>query len=640
MDCAQGPGRVAEAIRAAATEAGFVDAPADEPADRSVVVVGDDSSGWVSVYDEATENQDETLLTSLGRTLSSALAVPCVGVLVHDSDVLYMSLYEKGRRRDAYINNPDFFGRVPEKERRAVQGHPKRWRHVLRPDQDAGALDAAWRRKAAFAEDILPEVAALLGCPAERVQIGYHYLGELPEGGERIVLRFCRASRPAWEAQGPPVLLNEFPRRDNRFAVRDELSVLERCRNVGGASRGLRVAVWGDAIDQGLVVVETLELLTKGTRRFHSRRTRVALMRGRFAGRDALVGELPDQALPVGVSDAVKPAAEERGAWGAAWERSELGLHVRGRVVAPGNATLGFGFEPLENPEGRFMREQPLAIDAPLYAPYRARENISSEYLRPLSDPGGAFALVVYADSEEAVAHAGRAFEALLGLVPAPDRYCISVPAAAHEPDELSEVSGKRFLGSRHWKKLIEQMRSEPRIRIETKGSLSPRHGMAFGIGDGQPRSADELLPALCLWTSLDDRQDREAVLPALRSAIDQVLSAGQGVQAALALWNETPEGVGSTPYEDAVGIGHCTTCAAWAKRWLRAVGNVATWLGPELRARLDDEAALAGVAQVTELGPALRLDVGEPAEVPRLEARLADLLPTPADCERFRAGA
>ena len=65
---------------------------------------------WISVYDEAPESQDESTLREVAEHLSATLEHAVITVLVHDSDVLRLSLFEPGGLRAEYDSNPEFSG--------------------------------------------------------------------------------------------------------------------------------------------------------------------------------------------------------------------------------------------------------------------------------------------------------------------------------------------------------------------------------------------------------------------------------------------------------------------------------------------------------------------------------------------------
>jgi hypothetical protein len=96
--------------------------------------------GWVGVYPEATEGQDQALLERVGHALSAAAGT-----------VVYKAM----------------LGRLDRKTRKMVAG--------------TGRADAA--------EGLAQVFAHMLGIPKGRAQLGYTYIsrGEAPEGFARLI---------------------------------------------------------------------------------------------------------------------------------------------------------------------------------------------------------------------------------------------------------------------------------------------------------------------------------------------------------------------------------------------------------------------------------------------------------------------
>jgi len=70
----------------------------DGPADREIVIVP--AGRWLAFFDPRTEDQDDRVEV-WARDLSAALATDAFSVLVHDSDVLALSLFARGIAVDA-----------------------------------------------------------------------------------------------------------------------------------------------------------------------------------------------------------------------------------------------------------------------------------------------------------------------------------------------------------------------------------------------------------------------------------------------------------------------------------------------------------------------------------------------------------
>ncbi len=65
--------------------------------------------GCVVVFDEASDDQDLDLISSLAARLSSDLSCQVLSVLNHDDDILWYRLYASGRLSDEYNSSPGYF---------------------------------------------------------------------------------------------------------------------------------------------------------------------------------------------------------------------------------------------------------------------------------------------------------------------------------------------------------------------------------------------------------------------------------------------------------------------------------------------------------------------------------------------------
>jgi hypothetical protein len=66
-------------------------------------------AGAIVVYPEATESQDGRILDQVAALLSDRCNCAVLAVLNHDDDILYYSLFERGRQIDTYDSTPDYY---------------------------------------------------------------------------------------------------------------------------------------------------------------------------------------------------------------------------------------------------------------------------------------------------------------------------------------------------------------------------------------------------------------------------------------------------------------------------------------------------------------------------------------------------
>src|SRR5207249_11448422 len=101
------------------------------------------SGGWVTVYDEASDDQDDTIIQELGAALSGALKTSVLAFLVHDSDVFRYWLFRKGELIDEFDSDPEYFGK-PEDETTSwhSRGKPAALLPLCRPGVTTAQIDA------------------------------------------------------------------------------------------------------------------------------------------------------------------------------------------------------------------------------------------------------------------------------------------------------------------------------------------------------------------------------------------------------------------------------------------------------------------------------------------------------------------
>src|SRR6188768_3037030 len=256
--------RVEACLRRVLREDGFLPVEADQASDRTILVAN--GPNWIGVYDELCDEQRQDEAQRLASQLSRELETHAVSILVHDSDVLWLELFDSGTLVDGFNNYPDYFGKVSSEGRKSARGTPEHWSAVLTPGTPPAALRAIWRKQKAFAEDTLQETAALLGLDANQAQVGYRYLqqGDAELGDTPLIrLDFRHAVRPAHEirTEGPP-RFEFYSSSAKNVATVGCARQFGACsvRNMGGAGRGLSVVLSGAALDRGLLSISSVQL--------------------------------------------------------------------------------------------------------------------------------------------------------------------------------------------------------------------------------------------------------------------------------------------------------------------------------------------------------------------------------------------
>jgi len=170
--------------------------------------VSPEGNGWVTVYLEATEDQNDKTLRTIAGGLSQSLQADVLGFLVHDSDIAAYWLFQNGRLTDEFDSAPDYFGaRVDAKTRARVRGNTD----ILLPLCLAGTSHAQLNQVlhpadgfATFADETVTELAKLLGIDETRASLGFNYFDE--EGAENLadVAEFEPVGRGAERKEAEP----------------------------------------------------------------------------------------------------------------------------------------------------------------------------------------------------------------------------------------------------------------------------------------------------------------------------------------------------------------------------------------------------------------------------------------------------
>jgi hypothetical protein len=164
-----------------------------------------ETSGWIVVYDQQTDEFDLSILESLALTLSTRLSCTVLASCNADDDVLWLALYENGTLSTRYgssrksFEDGDDFPQLKETAEvlAAVFQKPESKRDVLRLLSKShgilGVLSLYFKVRLAYAVEVHRhlDLANLLGMPRAAVGLGYRYVssGDTPEGMDREALR-------------------------------------------------------------------------------------------------------------------------------------------------------------------------------------------------------------------------------------------------------------------------------------------------------------------------------------------------------------------------------------------------------------------------------------------------------------------
>lgn len=141
--------------------------------------VSPQANDWVTIYSEATEDQSEESLCGLAGGLSKMFKTDVFAFLVHDSDIAMYWLYRCGERVDEFNSCPDAFGETVDDETQArVRGNTDAILPLCIAGTTRAQLDEVLHPAEGyptFAEEVVTELAKLLGIDDARATLGFKY---------------------------------------------------------------------------------------------------------------------------------------------------------------------------------------------------------------------------------------------------------------------------------------------------------------------------------------------------------------------------------------------------------------------------------------------------------------------------------
>lgn len=146
--------------------------------------VSPEKNGWVTVYDEASDDQNDETLKHIATELSKKLQTSVFAFLVHDSDIAAYWLYQNGALIDEFNSAPDYFSQVGEKAKSRVRGKAEALLPLCVAGTSLSQVDEVIHPAdgfAAFAEEIFYDLAKLLGIDDERMSLGFKYFDQEAE---------------------------------------------------------------------------------------------------------------------------------------------------------------------------------------------------------------------------------------------------------------------------------------------------------------------------------------------------------------------------------------------------------------------------------------------------------------------------
>ena len=144
--------------------------------------ISPEKNGWVTVYDESSDEQNEAIITRVAAALSKSLKTDVLAFLVHDSDVAMYWLYQAGAIKDEFNSAPDYFDEDIDDETRArFRGNPEALLPLCIPGTTREDIEAVIHPADGLplmAEGVFSDLAKLLGMDDARVALGFKYFDE------------------------------------------------------------------------------------------------------------------------------------------------------------------------------------------------------------------------------------------------------------------------------------------------------------------------------------------------------------------------------------------------------------------------------------------------------------------------------
>jgi hypothetical protein len=155
-------------------------------------LVSPERNGWVTIYDETSDQPDQAEIDRLAHDLSLALRAPLFVFFVHDSVLLAYFLFdEEGCLIDEFNSAPDYFGDIASDEaRQRLAGNPISLEPYCKSGTSRADIEAVLNyarapREGGFATSIpadqrLRHLAAVLGIDGRRATLGFNLIVQSP----------------------------------------------------------------------------------------------------------------------------------------------------------------------------------------------------------------------------------------------------------------------------------------------------------------------------------------------------------------------------------------------------------------------------------------------------------------------------
>lgn len=636
---------VVEALRERVLHGPFVETTDEADADRTVYIGPLGEKPWLTVFDSQGD------LRKLAQELSAKTRGTAVFINLIDSDVVHLRRYTMGEIVDDYCNAPDqcsgyiddpdwvsdWGDRSQEELVALTRGEAAKWLDLLAGSADPAKVQEVWQSKPVFADDILWAMVDALAMNEEEI-----WTASEGTGFERLMFRLTEPRRYEIKAEGPPILQLTGHGGLHHVCVGDPLEMFAGVQNNGGPATGLDVITWGSALDRGIAAVQKASI-ESATNPAEAQEAAFVRKQRRLAEKEIalFVASFPDLELPQGIAGGLETTSQSGVDWNKAYEAlraTQIYVRVAGTVQRTGSGELCLAFSPHANRKrGQAVYPARLEAHPAPRRPLRSRQAphpVSSDLLRKLEKPDQLFAMVVLGASRE------QSAEVVADALETWASYAVGKPSERLTAGLRSDI---RLLPTRQKLMVAEivqgKRRSTMREALVSCVSFELKSRSSRALFDASPLSfqhSNELpVPHLGFWfpCSVFDETRLAEIEKWLTGLVDSLMQWGDGLQAVMGKWDWWEStSLDLTPYEIACALGgQCTTGDFWCRRYLRGVtGRI--WLGRDLLSHLGSLEPLEALAAITDLGGAIRLELGEQATMDEFERALAPLLPSGED--------
>jgi len=648
---------------------GFIEREGNENPDLTVAVSPLTEKPWISVYDQGTEDQDQKKLYSLLETLTKEISCYGVGITVHDSDVLYMVLYEKGKYIDSYDSNPLCFGEKLSKNQIEKQkAHPERWQKIIKTGYTIENLEKLFNNKSSIlAEDELYSgYAEIFDWNKEFCTVGYNYLEEInTEGFSNLKFLLKNKVESEAKSQRSPVFKIHSHNTSLAGIVKFGFTFHFSFFNQGGESKGIRIVLWGSGLEQAIIDKKSLtaEIWLGSISNKHGLNKTVNFFPSQSrSDEQLLILEFPDFHITAGMKK--DPYVFNYGQMKAQMDKfysTHINVNLTGRYANPGKDKLYIGCVPLENLEhGSTSLTVPLDVMDSPRLPLNFVMSESNMYsfgvqsaIRQLSLKRIVFSMVVIPninnDAYRVIQNIAQEWVVFIQ-----ENY---IGTARHfflqnqKEDKFNnnKIHFKNKYGSKNWgvftgsvcanNNLLLTLPTHKEDISDTLELNERLHNSGFilsnkAMADAFTKKSSPDAKHICFWIDLhafpENREKRAAAL--LEEFIEKIMNIPGSLQSFITFWDFSPHSsdIIATPYETACGIQYTgqTRSLDWCGSFLRMVSE-RMWIGKDLAGRISAFDDLNKCAYINKEDEIFKIILKPHFSIADLEKCLVNILPS-----------